>query len=80
MNRTKLTHVILYPKANYMAIIEWKGKSRMGGVLGGDLTLPSLADKKIYDNFVKSLQNGNLFYFIFLFPFILFCGEPYVRD
>ena len=43
-----------------MAIIEWKGKSGMGGVLDGDLTLTSPADEKVFDDFVKSLRNGNV--------------------
>jgi hypothetical protein len=45
-----------------MAIVEWKGKSGMGGVLDRDLTLPSSADEKVYDDFVKSLRNGNVPY------------------
>jgi hypothetical protein len=43
-----------------MAIVEWKGRSGIGGILDGDLTLPSQSDEKVYDDFVKSLRNGNV--------------------
>lgn len=43
-----------------MAIIEWKGRSGIGGVVDGNLTLPSQSDEKVYDDFVKSLRNNNV--------------------
>jgi hypothetical protein len=43
-----------------MAIIEWKGRSGIGGVLDGDLALTSEADEKVYDDFVKSLRNSSV--------------------
>lgn len=51
-----------------MAIIEWKGRSGIGGHLDGNLVLASDSDAKVYDDFVKSLRGGqvNLFLIISL--------------
>ena len=47
-----------------MAIIEWKGRSGIGGHLNGDLTLASEADVKVYDAFVVSLRSSQVLFFL----------------
>jgi hypothetical protein len=39
-----------------MAVVEWKSRSGIGGVLDGDLSLPSASDERVYDDFVKALR------------------------
>jgi hypothetical protein len=43
-----------------MAIVEWKSRSGIGGQLDGNFVLTSDADSKVYDDFVKSLRNGQV--------------------
>jgi hypothetical protein len=49
-----------------MAIIEWKGRSGIGGHLDGNLVLASESDTKVYDDFVKSLRNGQVNFFLII--------------
>jgi hypothetical protein len=55
-----------------MAIIEWKGRSGIGGHLDGDLTLASVLDSKVYDDFLKSLRNGQVKKFLFISTFFTY--------
>jgi hypothetical protein len=47
-----------------MAIVEWKGRSGIGGLMDGNFTLTSDSDAKVYDDFVKSLRNGQVLFLI----------------
>jgi hypothetical protein len=42
-------------------IIEWKsGKSGVGGVFDGDMTIASPADAQVFDNYVKDMRNQDV--------------------
>lgn len=43
-----------------MAIVEWKNRSGIGGHFDGDFTLPSESDRKVYDDFINALRNGQV--------------------
>jgi hypothetical protein len=55
-----------------MAIIEWKGRSGMGGQLDGDFRLTSGPgpDSKVYEDFLNALRNGNVIFFSYHFYYI----------
>jgi hypothetical protein len=59
-----------------MAIIEWKGRSGIGGQLDGNLMLASESDIRVYDDFVKSLRGAQVSFFLsFLYLLLINIAE-----
>jgi hypothetical protein len=59
-----------------MAIIEWKGRSGIGGQLDSNLMLASESDIRVYDDFVKSLRGAQVSFFLsFLYLLLINIAE-----